>query len=347
MITNPAPGAENPGAENPGAENPVLAEVVRSGFVESRHRGAAAGLAAGGDIAEQSGDIDTPVFPRSSNKPLQAVAMVRCGLDLTGELLSLAAASHAGEDFHVDGVRKILSSAGLTEDDLRCPASLPLDETTAQRVLAAGEGKTRIRMNCSGKHAAMLATSVRNGWPTASYLDPAHPLQVRIKESVAELAGEPVAATGIDGCGAPLFAISLHGLARAFRTLVLADPGSPEREVADAMRAYPAWMSGTTRDDRRLMDAVPGTLCKGGAEGVQAFALPVPGGAIAGAIKIDDGAARASFPVAVALLRSLGAVVPGDVGTVPVTGGDAVVGEVRPLRPAPAMTGPRYDRPPL
>jgi L-asparaginase II len=326
--------------------NPVLAEVVRSDFVESRHRGAVAGLAANGDIAVHNGDIDTPVFPRSSNKPLQAVAMLRCGLDLTGELLSLAAASHAGEDFHVEGVRKILSSAGLTEDDLRCPASLPLDEATAHRLIAAGEGKTRIRMNCSGKHAAMLATSVRNGWPVASYLDPAHPLQVRIKETVAELAGEPVAATGVDGCGAPLFAFSLHGLAHSFRTLVLAEPGTPEREVADAMRAYPAWMSGTTRHDRLLMDAVPGTLCKGGAEGVQAFALPVPygnrqggngqGGAIAGAVKIDDGAPRASFPVAVALLRTLGVPIPGDLGAVAVTGGDAVVGEVRPVAMGPA-----------
>jgi L-asparaginase II len=311
--------------------NPVLAEVIRSDFVESRHRGAVAGLAANGDIAIQNGDTGTPVFPRSSNKPLQAVAMLRYGLDLTGELLSLAAASHAGEDFHVDGVRKILSSAGLTEEDLRCPASLPLDEPTAHRLIAAGQGKTRIRMNCSGKHAAMLATSVRNGWPVIGYLDPAHPLQVRIKETVAELAGEPVTATGVDGCGAPLFAFSLHGLARSFRTLVLAEPGTPEREVADAMRAYPAWMSGTTRPDRLLMDAVPGTLAKGGAEGVQAFALPVPGGAIAGAVKIDDGAQRASFPVAVALLRALGATVPGDLGTVPVTGGDAVVGEVRPV----------------
>jgi L-asparaginase II len=309
----------------------VLAEVVRSDFVESRHRGTATGLAADGEVAIRHGDIDTPVFPRSSNKPLQAVAMLRCGLDLTGELLSLAAASHAGEDFHVDGVRKILSSAGLTEDDLGCPASLPIDEPTAHRLIAAGEGATRIRMNCSGKHAAMLATCVKNGWPTASYLDPSHPLQLKIEQTVAELAGEPVAATGVDGCGAPLFAFSVHALARSFRALVVAGQGTPEREVADAMRAYPAWMSGTTRNDRLLMDAVPGLLTKGGAEGVQAFALPVPGGAIAGAVKIDDGAARGCYPVAVALLRALGARAPDDLGIVQVTGGDAVVGEVRPL----------------
>jgi len=328
---------------NPAIANPVLAQVVRSDFVESRHRGAVAGLAADGDVSVRHGDIATPVFPRSSNKPLQAVAMLDCGLDLTGELLSLAAASHAGEDFHVDGVRKILRSASLTEDDLRCPASLPLDEATANRLLAGGEGKTRIRMNCSGKHAAMLATSARNRWPTASYLDPSHPLQLRISQAVAALAGEPAAATGVDGCGAPLFAISLHGLARSFRALVLADPGTPQREVADAMRAYPAWMSGTTRDDRLLMDAVPGLLSKGGAEGVHAFALPVPGGAIAGAVKIDDGAQRASFPVAVALMRALGAQVPGDLGIISVYGGDAIVGEVRAVALLPVtgtVTGP-------
>src|SRR5215467_1945677 len=114
-------------------ENPVLAEVVRSGFTESRHRGAAVALSSDGTVTFAAGAVDVPVFPRSSNKPLQAAAMLRAGLGLEGELLALAAASHSGEDFHVDGVRKILSDAGLTEGDLRCPASWPLDiETTRQ-----------------------------------------------------------------------------------------------------------------------------------------------------------------------------------------------------------------------
>jgi L-asparaginase II len=177
-----------------------------------------------------------PFFPRSANKPLQAAAMLRCGLDLDGELLALAAASHSGEDFHVDGARKILSDAGLSEDDLRCPAAWPLDAATARQVIADGQGESRIRMNCSGKHAAMLATCVQNGWPTAGYLAPEHPLQQAIRRTVTELAGEPVAATGVDGCGAPLVALTLTGLARAFRALVLAAPGTPERRVADAMR---------------------------------------------------------------------------------------------------------------
>jgi L-asparaginase II len=305
--------------------NPVVAEVVRSGFAESRHRGAVAGLDADGGQVISVGRTDVPFLPRSANKPLQATAMLRLGLNLDAELLALAAASHSGEDFHVDGVRKILSGAGLSEQDLRCPVSWPLHVPTAHRLIAAGEGMSRIRMNCSGKHAAMLATCAANGWPTASYTDPGHPLQQAIRGTIEEVAGEKSTATGVDGCGAPLFALTLSGLARAFRTLVLAEPGTPERRVADAMCAYPEWTSGTDRDERRLMNAVPGLLLKSGAEGVDAFAF---GDGRAGAIKIDDGAQRARIPVTVALLRQLGLGVPDELATVPVTGGDAVVGEV-------------------
>jgi L-asparaginase II len=313
----------------PNDVNPVVAEVVRSGFTESWHRGAVAGLAADGRQVISVGHTDVPFLPRSANKPLQAVAMLRCGLGLEAELLALAAASHSGEDFHVDGVRKILSGAGLSEDDLRCPASWPLDADTAHRLIARGEGMSRIRMNCSGKHAAMLATCAVNGWPTGSYLAPDHPLQQAIRHTIEELAGQQVAATGVDGCGAPLFGLTLAGLARAFRVLVLAAPGTPERRVADAMRAYPEWTSGTHRDERRLMAAVPGLLVKSGAEGVDAFALADGHGVRSGAVKIDDGGQRARTPVTVAVLRQLGAVVPDELAAVPVTGGDAVVGEVR------------------
>jgi L-asparaginase II len=289
--------------------NPVLAEVVRSGFTESRHTGAFVALAADGGVALSAGAVDVPMFPRSCNKPLQAAGMLRAGLDLEGELLALAAASHSGEDFHVDGVRKILSGAGLSEDDLQCPPD-----------------PVRVRMNCSGKHAAMLATCVLNGWPTATYRDPSHPLQRLIRDTVQELAGETIAATGVDGCGAPLFALTLTGLARAFRTLVLAAPGTPERRVADAMRTHPAWTSGTTRDENRLMRAIPGLLDKGGAEGVDAVALP-DGRAVA--VKFDDGASRARTPVTAAILRRLGAAVPERFLSVPVLGGDEPVGEIR------------------
>jgi L-asparaginase II len=306
--------------------NPVVAEVVRSGFTESRHRGAVAGLAADGTQVISAGNTAVPFFPRSANKPLQATALLHSGLDLDAELLALAAASHSGEDFHVDGVRKILSGAGLSEEDLRCPASWPLETQTAHRMIARGEPMSRIRMNCSGKHAAMLATCVQNGWPTASYTDPGHPLQQAIRDTIEDLAGQRSTTTGVDGCGAPLFSLTLGGLVRAFRALVLAGSGTPERRVADAMRAYPEWTSGTDRDERRLMNAVPGLLLKSGAEGVDAFAF---GDGRAGAVKIDDGAQRPRTPVTVAALRLLGAVVPDDLATVPVTGGGAVVGEVR------------------
>ena len=309
------------------AANPVLAEVIRSGFVESRHRGSIVALAPDGLFAFTAGNANAPVFPRSSNKPLQAAAMLRAGLPLDGELLALAAASHSGEDFHAQGVQDILDFAGLTEKDLGCPPTLPLDEATARRLIREGdEPESRVRCNCSGKHAAMLATCIANEWPTDTYLSPEHPLQQQIWRTIEELAREPVAAVGVDGCGAPLFALTLGGLARAFRTLVLAEPGSAERQVADAMRKFPAWNSGTSRYENRLMTEIPGLLLKAGAEGVDAFAL---GDGRAGAVKLDDGAARARTPVTVAVLRHLGATVPDELTTVPVTGGDAVVGAVR------------------
>jgi L-asparaginase II len=263
--------------------------------------------------------------------------MLRCGLDLDGELLALAAASHSGEEFHLAGVHKILADAGLTEADLRCPADRPLDDTAWEAMLRAGEPMDRVHMNCSGKHAAMLATCVAAGWPTASYTDPEHPLQQRIKAVLVGLAGEPVTAIGVDGCGAPLLATSVTGLARAFRAVVLAAPGTPERRVADAMRAHPEWTSGTSRPERGLMAAIPGLLLKSGAEGVAGFALP---DGRAGAVKIDDGAGRARVPVTVALLRRLGAgAEPGadqtvldELGASPVTGGGREVGEIRAVR---------------
>ncbi|RSN51953.1 asparaginase [Actinomadura sp. WAC 06369] len=287
--------------------NPVLVEVERSGFVESRHRGAAVGLAVDGTQAVRAGSVEEPIFPRSANKPLQAVAMLRSGLELEGELLALAAGSHSGEDFHVEGVEKILAGAGLTADDLRCPESWPIDPGAARTCAAP----SRIRMNCSGKHAAMLATCVAADWPTATYLDPGHPLQLAVRDVVEELAGEPVAAVGVDGCGAPLFAVSTLGVARSYRALVLAAPDAAEGLVADAMRTHPQWTSGTEREERRLMDAVPGLLVKCGAEGVDAFALA---DGRAGAVKIDDGAMRARTPVTVALLRALAASAAGGAG---------------------------------
>jgi L-asparaginase II len=294
----------------------------------------------GADGAPQlaAGQGDAPIFPRSANKPMQAAGMLRCGLDLDGELLALAAASHSGEDFHVDGVRKILARAVLTEDDLQCPRALPREEVFQQEYLREGGEPDRVHMNCSGKHAAMLATCVVAGWPTDTYTDPAHPLQVALRQALEGLAGEPSAAVGVDGCGAPVFALSLAGLTRAFQAMVTAPPGTPERRVADAMRAHPEWTSGSLRPERALMATVPGLLVKAGAEGVQAFALA---DGRAAAFKIEDGSARAREPVTVALLRRLGVTTrPGvpdsalnEIGAVTVLGGSRAVGVVRATLP--------------
>ncbi|MCT9091172.1 asparaginase [Streptomyces sp. ASQP_92] len=307
---------------------PVLAEVVRSGFVEGHHRGSLVVLAADGSVEFSLGDPAAPVFPRSSNKPMQAAAVLRAGLDLSGERLAIAAASHSGEGFHLDLVRKMLAEHGLSPDDLQTPPDLPLDAAEAETYLAAGHVRERLTMNCSGKHAAMLAACKQNGWDLTTYLDPAHPLQRLVLESVESAAGEPVASVGTDGCGAPLMAIGLTGLARAFRTFATADPGSVEGRVAEAMRAHPEYVAGTRRPDTWLMREVPGTLSKMGAEAVQAVAF-ADGRALA--FKVDDGAIRALGPVLARALRLMGVDAPvvDRIGRAPLLGGAAEVGEIR------------------
>ncbi len=200
----------------------VVAEIVRSGFVEGHHYGSVLALAADGTVDWSVGDVESPMLPRSCNKPLQAYAMVCAGLDLPAELLALTCASHSGEDFHVEGARRILAGAGLDESALQTPPDYPLDDAAREAVIREGGAKAPVLMNCSGKHAAMLATCVVNGWDTATYRDPAHPLQVAIRETFEAMTGEP-AVVAVDGCGAPLLSASLVGLARGFRRLGAGD----------------------------------------------------------------------------------------------------------------------------
>ncbi|WP_245714531.1 asparaginase [Micromonospora inyonensis] len=308
----------------------LLAEVVRSGFVEGLHRGSVVVLDASGAVLAAAGDVTAPVFPRSASKPMQTVGMLRAGLRLTDPAdLALVSASHAGEDFHLARVAALLASAGLDRSALACPPDLPLDEAARNAVLLAGGGPARIGMNCSGKHTGMLLTCLAAGWPIEGYPLPGHPLQQRIRATVEEFTGEPVAAVGVDGCGAPVLAVSLTGLARAYLRLVHAEPGTPERGVADAMRAHPEIVGGTGAEDSRLMRGLPGTLAKIGAEGVIAAGLPGVG---AVAVKIDDGAARARMPVLVAALRRLGQDAPilHEYARLPLLGGGVPVGVVRP-----------------
>jgi len=308
----------------------VVAEVVRSGMVESRHHGSVVALGPDGAVVLAVGETDTAMYPRSANKPAQAAAMLRCGLPLDGELLALAAASHSGEDFHIMGARRILAAADLDEGLLQNTPGWPLDEIAMLAYVRRGLEKSSIAADCSGKHAAMLVTCAVNGWNVGDYLTPEHPLQFAIHDTIEELAGEPVGPPGVDGCGAPLFAMTLTGLARTFRALALGPPDSAERQVVEAIRAHPQWTSGTLRDEARLIRSVPNLFAKAGAEGVYAAALD-DGRAVA--LKIADGSPRARPVVMAAALRLLGVDYPvlDDLTHPAVLGGGQPVGEIRPV----------------
>jgi len=174
----------------------------------------------------------------------------------------------------------------------------------------------------------MLATCVANGWPSAGYRDPSHPLQLALRDTVSDLTGDPVTATVVDGCGAPLFAVTLAGLALAFHKIATAERSSPEGRCGAAMLAYPELVGGSGHHVTRLMTGVPGLLAKDGAEGVYAA---VTADGIAVAVKIEDGGDRARLPVLVAALRAAGVTAPGldEFATSPVLGHGDPVGEVR------------------
>ena len=276
-----------------------------------------------------AGTVDRPTLPRSSNKPVQATALLAAGWEPRSQAeLAIGAGSHNGEDGHRELAGAMLDAAGLGPADLGCPPALPQHEPTKAAWIAGGRAPDRLAMNCSGKHAAMLSACVAAGWPTEGYLDRDHPLQQAIEARLGDAAGEPVTAVVVDGCGAPQHALSVTGLARGVLSLVQATEGSRERSVADAMRAEPWFVAGTGREDTDLMRAVPGLLVKGGADGVHVAAVPGRG---AVALKVDDGGERGRTPALCAALLRLG--VPADVLApwlqIPVSGGDGVVGEVR------------------
>lgn len=282
---------------------PVVAQMERSGFVESVHHGIVAAMGADGALTMSRGPVGLPIFPRSSNKPVQTVAMVRHGLDLPGHLLALVSASHNGESFHLQGVREILATVGLAEDALQNTPDRPIYQPERERWIAEALAPTSLAQNCSGKHAGMLATCVINGWDIDSYRDPAHPLQVAMAETLADLSGESIAATGVDGCGAPVMAISTVGLARAFGRLASAPGDSAEGRVAASIREHPEYLGGTDRDVTALIDGVPGLVAKDGAEAVYAVGLADGRGV---AVKITDGNQRARTVVTRAALVALG-----------------------------------------
>jgi L-asparaginase II len=305
----------------------VLVEVVRSGLVESRHRGVAVHVDAAGEVLWSWGDPDTVIFPRSANKPFQALGMMRAGLPLDGAELAVVAASHSGEPIHLEAVRGILARAGLDESALQTPPSYPLDPAEHAAVLRAGGERAPILMDCSGKHAAMLLTSVVNDWPTETYLDPDHPVQQTITAIFAELTGAPPDVVGTDGCGAPLLATSVRQLASATARVQNAAAGSDARRLVDAMLAHPEYVSGTRREELQLMRAIPGLVAKAGAESVLVVGLP-DGSACA--LKIEDGGMRPLFVAMHRILQIAGLEAEILHDRPPVMGGGKQVGEVRP-----------------
>jgi L-asparaginase II len=307
-----------------------LAVTTRSGLDESVHFGVAVAVAADGRVAVSVGNPDAVIYPRSSNKPGQAVAMVRHGLSLPDELLALVCASHDGTPMHTDGARRILGSVGLDESALCNTADFPLDAEAAAAAVRSGTARSSLMMNCSGKHAGMLATCRTNDWPTTGYLAPEHPLQQAITATLAELIGGPPAHIGIDGCGAPAHAMSLHQLARMFRS-VSSENGEPAAAaIHRAMTSAPQMVGGERRDVTVLMRGVSGLIVKDGADGVMAAALP-DGRSVA--LKVADGGDRARVPVMLDLLAAVGVDIDGlrPVLSRPILGHGLAVGAVRSL----------------
>ena len=299
----------------------VLAEYVRDGVVESVHRGWLLALNADGSTALSLGDSAQLIFPRSTVKSIQGAAMVRSGLKLEPRLLALGCSSHSGSSEHLAGVREILALAQLDESALQCMLDKPLGDL--ERREWGDKPATRISMNCSGKHAAMLLTCVTNGWPIANYLDPAHPLQVAIKKELEELAGETITLTSTDGCGAPLFLLSLAGLAKAIRAITLStDP--VHQEVMNASRNNPVMVAGHGRLTTQMMEAVPGLYMKDGAEAVEVAAMK-DGRTLV--FKVADGSLRPFRVLVHAGLKVLGIDSPYEQENV--LGGDRVIGTIR------------------
>ena len=298
-----------------------LAEIIRNGMVESAHYGHLQIVNSRGEEVIHLGDASASIFPRSSIKPIQARAMVKLGLDVEPRLLALVTASHSGSVEHLAGVRELLEKFGLKEDSLQCSLDLPLGEI--ERKLWGEKPPTRITMNCSGKHAGMLATCVINGWETANYLDMGHPLQIAIKKEIENSCHDVSRNDTFDGCGAPLFAISISGLASAIQSIVEGND-DPSQKIVRAMSQFPEMVAGNGRLSTRWMQAVPGLIMKEGAEGVH-IAGKRDHGVIA--FKVIDGSMRAHDVIARSALARIGISAPITGATI--FGGPPVKVEIR------------------
>jgi L-asparaginase II len=299
------------------SSNPILVEITRGELLESRHTGAAAVVDASGRVVRSWGDIDRPIFARSAIKPLQALPLVETGaadrFGLGDAEIALACASHRGETIHIDTVRRWLARADLGPQDLECGSHAPGDATAAEALIRAGEAPSALHNNCSGKHTGFLATARHRGEPTRGYIAPDHPVQQRVRTVLEAMSGLDLsrAPRGIDGCGIPVIGIPLRAMARAMARL--ADPkglteerAAAGKRILDAMAAAPLMVSGTGAFATVVMTVAGGSVrLKPGAEGVYCAVLPSLGYGVA--LKIDDGAARASEVAVGAILERWGA----------------------------------------
>jgi len=295
--------------------NPILVDVTRGSLVESIHRGSIAIADAEGRIVFAAGDLETPVYPRSSLKPIQALPLVESGaaeaFGLGDEEIALACASHSGEPMHTTRVAAWLARIGCNETDLACGAHPSRYEPVADEMIRRGEKPTRIHNNCSGKHTGFLTVARHWDIATAGYERHDHPVQRAVAKALSELADvDDNMPWGIDGCAAPNFAVPLRAQARAFAKFAAAD-GLPTdraeacRRIVRAMMAYPELVSGTGRACAILIRSAKGRAAvKTGAEGFFAGMIPERGLGIA--LKIDDGAGRAAETVMAAIMDKLG-----------------------------------------
>jgi L-asparaginase II len=298
----------------------VLAKVTRGDLVESLHLGHLIVLNPDGSTYLSKGSPELPIYPRSAIKSLQAAAMLKAGLKVEENELAIICASHSGSQLHIDLVTKMLTLRGISTSQLKNAIDKPLGE---KEIISWGDSApSQLAQNCSGKHAGMLITCQQNGWDMNTYLDLDHPLQVAVKNEIEKLSGEKVSATSVDGCGAPLFAISLNGLAKAISNLVNSKENLHQQIVSACMK-YPELVAGDGRLTTRMMQAVPGLFMKEGAEGVQVCALS-DGRVVA--IKIIDGSWRPVAPIIMEIFKRWNVEMPDE--SVKIYGGASVIGTV-------------------
>lgn len=309
-----------------------LAVLERSGFDESRHVGAGVVVDASGTVIDSVGDVTASIYPRSTMKPFQALAVRRSGALFSDEELVLTTASHAGTAAHQALALHMLESFDHVESDLGCPPDMPFDRGTARTM----DGPRRLAMNCSGKHAGMLAACRVNGWDEATYLDIEHPLQQRVRSVVEEYTHETVDLVGTDGCGAPVFPLTLTGLARGFAGVV-ARADDDSAALTDAVLAHPWAIDGVGRANTVTIERLQ-VLAKLGAEGVMVMGLP---GGAAVAVKVLDGSQRAGTLAALALLERNGLVASDGVAEVLEATGERVLGGGVPVGAVRAGAGLR------